>query len=1064
ALGGITAQGITKTSAFPDFLNADRLTELLSRESLAACLKPSSWQPGLADLLWSLFPRLYANTVNLKQFRDVASPVAACYQAITNAKMKLECINRAGLLGQQNLLMGQIDGGYSIDVYRHGNLPIIDALGLEVSATHRDGDVDIATLQPVCPFWMQVDMAYAKGDVVSWRSSTTKWKWQVKSPNAEQGTSKTDYEVGASDLPDSIEQKFELDASYSRVEEEASLADADDDDIDYADDASLDDEIDEGDTEVQTLLDFKPKTTPTDNLYNTARGAGEELSGPFLSPNTTVRVLPLLADERKLNQFVASYLDVENFARYRAWGRHVYLLIYNYPSRSSETQNVGMIANREINFAVPVKCYDWFDERKDNYNLHTPSGRRKLDKERLTGTALVVPFSYVDDVTVAITSSEVEGVPTLHSAIDSPPVRWMDTDGPDNSIGSILLDSSALVLPSLGVGAGARHKSLLSVSTKPPIPDYDEAGWRQVAKRWGPKIAADLARKFRQRGPRNEVKSRKQFRWSRAFALELLAGKLSIVNLALKQFRDSWDTKTACYQSLVQGRRKIDMLHELHEIEESLHVSIARFPTQPIADVLGLIPKHTEVGRDGIVDIFEALRPFWLRADLSKDLGRNLFERVGDREWSRQQHAHQLFGWHPITVDRLERQYIGIDDEGKSKLIDSAARISFEQPSEGFQKRETAHSKQQEQVNKPANLDEGDILWERTEKPLELTDIAALRQLQHADEVRHLMVWSREREVSLMAHPLALDRIDRSHVPDLAAYLKGRDVFPERPKKYRISELAECVGSVDPATVLDSMLSRQWGRAEHERAEYGGKADFCVNCKTFGRSFADRLFPEREQQYGYWPQDSDYKKAYEFIRHGIALQLHRAVWGAINDAGPGRGFGKAYEEAFEKESGQKFKKDYQEQLKKAAERKADEADKEKLRKVYEEKLKKACEEKFKEEYKKEATKFLPDFFKEQPKNVTPENWDKEDWASLADQLQALIDEYYKGTSDEAVEPLTVLNMTSSATIKPLTTLMKQARKQAKMMETESIDPNEKPREISLKFLDRLRDLAQPERD
>ncbi|MGI9510943.1 MAG: hypothetical protein ACR2QJ_16505, partial [Geminicoccaceae bacterium] len=42
ALGGITAQGITKTSAFPDFLNADRLTELLSRESLAACLKPSS--------------------------------------------------------------------------------------------------------------------------------------------------------------------------------------------------------------------------------------------------------------------------------------------------------------------------------------------------------------------------------------------------------------------------------------------------------------------------------------------------------------------------------------------------------------------------------------------------------------------------------------------------------------------------------------------------------------------------------------------------------------------------------------------------------------------------------------------------------------------------------------------------------------------------------------------------------------------------------------------------------------------------------------------------------------
>ena len=564
-------------------------------------------------------------------------------------------------------------------------------------------------------------------------------------------------------------------------------------------------------------------------------------------------------------------------------------MIYNYPSRSSATQNVGLIANREINFAVPVKCYDWFDERKDNYDLSTPDGRRELDKEKLTGTALVVPFSYVDDVTVAITSSEVEGVPTLHSAIDSPPVRWMDTDGPDTSIGSTLLDSSALVLPSLGVGAGARHKSFLSISTKPPIPDHDEAGWRQIAKRWGPIVATDLARKFGQRGPRDEIKSRKQFRRTRAFALELLAGKLSIVNLALKQFRDSWDTETACYQSLVQGRRKIDVLHELHEIEESLHVSIARFPTQPIADVLGLIPKHTEVGRHGITDVFEAIRPFWLRADLSKDLGRNLFERVGNREWSRQQHAHQVFGWHPTTVDQLERKSTRLERGGTRTLIDPAARISFEQPSEGSRKRETAYSTQHEQIDKPLELDDVDILWERTEKPLELADFDALRQLQHDDELRHLMVWSREREVSLMAHPMALDRVDRNHVPDLAAYLESRVVSPERPKKYQISELAECVGSVDPATVLDSILSRQWGRAEQEREEYGGKADFCVNFKSFGRSFADRLFPERERQYGYWPQDTDYMKAYEFVRRGIALQIHRAVWGVINDAGLGEG-------------------------------------------------------------------------------------------------------------------------------------------------------------------------------
>ena len=353
AMGGIAAQGVTETSAFPDLLDADRLKELLTREKLKALLKPSSWRPGLSDLLWSLFPRVYANTINLKQFRDAASPVAACYQAITNAKMQLECINRAGPLGQQNLLLGQIDGGYSIDIYRHGNLPIIDALGLEIAASHRDGDVDIATLQPVCPFWMQVDMTYARGEVVTWRSSSTAWKWQVTSQEAKDKAGEIDFEVDGSDLPDDVQ----------------TIAD-----VGY---------IGKDKANVRAVLDFKPTTKPTDNLYNTARGAGEELSGPFLSPNTTIRVLPLLADEDRLNRFVSSYLDIEGQARYRVWGRHVYLVIYSYPSRSSESQNVGLIANREINFAVPVKRYDWFSDT--DYDLDTIEGPEKRRSRQADG-------------------------------------------------------------------------------------------------------------------------------------------------------------------------------------------------------------------------------------------------------------------------------------------------------------------------------------------------------------------------------------------------------------------------------------------------------------------------------------------------------------------------------------------------------------------------------------------------------------------------------------------------------------------------------------------------------
>ncbi|MGI9434873.1 MAG: hypothetical protein ACR2Q4_08610 [Geminicoccaceae bacterium] len=931
AMSGIVSQGITKTSALPDLLDTDCLKELLSRETLQACLRPSSWQPGLADLLWSLLPKLYANTINLKQFRDAASPVAACYQAITNAKMKLECIGRAGPLGQQNLLMGQIDGGYGIDIYRHGNLPIIDTLGLEIAASQRDGDVDIATLQPVCPFWMQVDMNYARGDVVSWRSSATKWNWQVKSSGAEQGSSKIDFEVRASDVED-------LPDDTKKVA-----------DVGF---------VDEDDIKVQTVVDFKPTTKPTDNLYNTARGAGEELSGPFLSPNTTIRVLPLLADEATLDRFVSNYLDVEHHARYKAWGRHVYLVIYSYPSRSSESQNVGLIANREINFAVPVKCYDWFKDSDDTYDLSTPKGRKKLDRDKLTGVSLVVPFSYVDDVTVAITSSEVEGVPTLQSAIDSPPVRWMDTDGPDITVGSTLLDSSALVLPSLGVGAGAHTRSFLSVSTKPPIPYYDRAGWLHIAKRWGACVVDDLKRKFGQRGRRDVVKSGNEFRRTRAFALELLAGKLSIVNLTLKQFRDSWNTESACYQSLVQGRRKIDMLHEIQEIEQSLHVAITRFPTQPIAEVLGLIPKHTQVGSQGIVDVFEALRPFWLRADLSKDLGKNLYERVGSDCWTRGAHARQPFGWHPISVKELE-----------NIQADSDIRICFEHPHNGQ--------------------------WTRIEKGFEKkSDVKKLKQLQRKHALRHLMVWSRERKLSLMSNPMTLDKIDRYHVPDLAAYLES---FKPNPKP--ISKLATCVGSIDPATVIDSILSRQWGRPDHRRREFG-KSDFCLNGISFGTNFEDSLFPESEQQHHYWPQDSEFQTAYEDIRVGLALQIHRGVWVAINEA----------------------------ELKRPAKLSEDRKDS-------------------KKDYKDAAKRILPDWFEESVELVDPAAWDAKYWSTLADAIKSLI---------SSSRDMVLWN----PTIRRLTALMKKAREQAAIKNNKPVNPDDQPGRVAAKLQTRLRALAR----
>jgi hypothetical protein len=758
----------------------------------------------------------------------------------------VESVNRAGPLGQQNLLLGQIDGGYGIDIHRNANWSVIDLLGLEIARTRRDGDTEVATLAPVFPLWMQVDMIYARGEVLTWRSSETGWNWQVSSQAAKDRVDVIDFEVRGRDLTEGAETI----ADVSALGRDA--------------------------PDVQAVVGFKPKTTAIDRLYNTARGAGEELSGPFLSPDTTIRVLPLLADEATLDAFVGSYLDVEGHARYRAWGRHVYLVISTYPGRSSESRNVGLIANREIGFVVPVKSYEWFDAADPAYDLGTAGGRRRLDRDKLTGTALVTPFSYVDDVTVAITSSEVEGVPTLHCAISSPPARWMDTGGPDTAAGAALLECSALVLPTVGVGAGASTERLLGIGSAPPLPGHDEAGWRRIAGTWERHVRRDLLRKYRQRGRCSAAGSatadgNQAFRQVRALALQLLAGRLPIVSVALKQFLDSWHTDTACYQALVEGERRILALHELQEIDECLHVSITRFRTQPIAKVLGLIPKLTHVTGEGIVDVFEALRPFWLRADLRRELGRTLFERVaspaqkeGRTPWVRLRQPERAFGWQATTPAALAalKADRGTGQPAKA-LPDEDVRILCERSAGGA--------------------------WTRSLETFKDADIARFQPRQADGSLcRNLMIWRRRHEHALMADAQRLNALDREHVPDLAAFLD--QARPADRHKASIAELAESVGAIDPATVLDSILSRQWACPEGRRRDHG-KADFCVHAESFGPALAPELFPESEQQHRFWPQDTDFKAAEDDVEAGLAFQMRRAVWHAVDQAKPlsGRG-------------------------------------------------------------------------------------------------------------------------------------------------------------------------------
>jgi hypothetical protein len=773
----------------------------------------------------SMFRQAYANTINLKQFRDASSPWTACYQSLTNTRMGMESIHRGGMLGQQNLAFGQIDGGYTIDLHRYASLPIVDALGLEVAESRMDGDVSVSSMTPVAPFWMKLDMHYGQGQVLAWRTRAAGWQ---PAP-----------------------------AFATRQADSARSAPAPEPEVPPAD----------WDTEVDDDL----SALPIGNLFNTARGAAAEaVAGPFALPNTTIRVLPLLADPAVLSRFVERYLGVQGHARFEAWGSFVYLIAYTYPQRSSEVNNVGTFAHREVNFSVPVKWYDWYEPGE--YDLSQPEERERRDREKLQGVALVNAFSFVDDPMVAITSSEIDGIPTLSAEIQSPPSLWMDPAGPAKQKGESLLSVSSLVLPSIGVGAGGERKVLLNVSTAALLPAEDEAGWREVADKWGPQLMADMKAKRAQRGERHEQWSTgpgwdqpggeraSSFDHVRALALAVLSGELPLSSLSLKQFRDAEKTDSACYQSIVLGRQRIKRLHEVHDIEELTHVLIARFPTQPIKELLGLRVKLRQFGSDGMVEAFEAVRPFWLRADLAEDLGCGLFERAGTQDWRLTHRPEQLAGWRSVpSAAALE----GL--EGLERDPAAPALVSYAQSIEGrFQR----------------------VVWE-----LGASDHRMLHELQRKGEIRHLKVRARRDRRTVLAGTRVLNHIDRVHVPDLAAFVNAqkttsepdRDAsaaYEQRLQHIEVRDLAVDLGRIDPATVLDSIISRQWGRPATARDRFD-KPDFAVHIEALGPGLRERIFPQDERQGVYWPRSRDFRSTMDQERQGMAYQCWDQVWTLI---------------------------------------------------------------------------------------------------------------------------------------------------------------------------------------
>lgn len=340
-----------------------------------------------------------------------------------------------------------------------------------------------------------------------------------------------------------------------------------------------------------------------DDRFNTAKGAGgAEIAGPFSFPDATVRVLPLLADPDKLQTFIDAYLNhtladtsPPASSRFVAWGRYVYMIVLSDDGAFSESNYVGELATRQAGIFVPVKWYEG---------------------ERLVSTALVPVYSYANSAVAAISSSSVNGIPTMAAELLSPPNSWLGSRGPSPVAPDEMMVLRGEVLPVLNLGQQATTRTILECDNREPVEWEDVQGWRRLADRWAPPIRREHARK-------REV-SGDNLRDGKTLALELLANGGAFTTLTLKQFRDAADPQRGCYQAIVAVPMRIEQLFELEEIEGPLHVRVHEYPSQAIVSTLGLLVKDWTHGGGSQIAVLEPCRPFWLRARMRQDLGTNV--------------------------------------------------------------------------------------------------------------------------------------------------------------------------------------------------------------------------------------------------------------------------------------------------------------------------------------------------------------------------------------------------------------------------------------------------------
>ncbi|NKB99918.1 MAG: hypothetical protein GKR90_15665 [Pseudomonadales bacterium] len=377
-------------------------------------------------------------------------------------------------------------------------------------------------------------------------------------------------------------------------------------------------------------IQVRPSTSPPHPApYMTDAGANFQVAeGPFNMPGASMEVLPLLADRDTLNRFLQGGHDdttldnidwqlsdallpksllsqlPKEFGHFEAWGEYVYMVISHFDKVESQTNDFGTVSEDKVTFSIPVRYLNANDE--------------------LVGTGFVVAYQYSNNDIASTTGRELYGYPMISAGVDAQVSNWLDGHGP---YGPQTLVSVDVDMPAALLGDQPFEWNTLLEVVEGNVIDQDDA-YRWQRTRGFNSAAKESLAAFQSA----QAGAPQEFEDLLGLASNLLSGT-ALRQFSFKQFRDAAVPSDACYQAFVETGLSVDRVYEQKEIEQPVHVNIFRYPTQPIAESLGLKIKSSHEDERGRCDCVQAIRPFYLRADMSTTAARNLSWRTGTRQW-----------------------------------------------------------------------------------------------------------------------------------------------------------------------------------------------------------------------------------------------------------------------------------------------------------------------------------------------------------------------------------------------------------------------------------------------